>query len=198
MSDLALDRQLPVGSTGRISVGWWGVICVIATEASLFAYLLFAYFYFALQLDGNWTPVQPPPFLFSLPAVIVLILSSVAAWWAERGARRGLRIHQLGGLALAALLGIVFVVLQLVDWSSETFTLKSGEYGSVFFTITGLHLAHLVFGVLALLLILVWSALGYFDPRRHVPVLVGVAYWHFVVAVGVVLFLALYVAPHLW
>ncbi len=183
---------------GRISVGWWGVICVIATEASLFAYFLFAYFYFALQLGGNWTPLQPPGFLFSLPGVIALILSSLAAWWAERGARRGLRIDQLGGLALAALLGIVFLVLQLLDWGRETFTLKSSEYGSVFFTITGLHLAHLVVGVLALLLILVWSALGYFDARRHVPVLIGVAYWHFVVVVGVVLFLALYVAPNVW
>ena len=31
---------LPVGAKGKDSVGWWGMLCLIATESSLFAYLL--------------------------------------------------------------------------------------------------------------------------------------------------------------
>jgi cytochrome c oxidase subunit 3 len=198
MSDLALDRELPVGSAGRASVGWWGVICVIATEASLFAYLLFAYFYFAVQLDDAWSPHPPPLFLYTLPAVIALILSSGAAWWAQRGVRRGSRLHHLLGLAVAAALGIAFAVLQVVDWLAEPFTLQSSEFGSTFYTITGVHMAHLVVGILMLLLLLLWSALGYFNANRHAAVLIGLAYWHFVVVVGVVVFLCLYVVPRLW
>lgn len=198
MSDLALDRELPVGSAGRASVGWWGVICLIATESSLFAYLLFAYFYFAVQLDDAWSPHPPPVFLYTLPGVIALVLSSISAWWAEHSVRRGLRLQQLAGLAVAAVLGIVFAVLQVVDWLAEPFTLQSSEFGSTFYTITGLHMAHVVVGILMLLLLLLWSALGYFNASRHAAVLIGLAYWHFVVVVAVVVFLCLYVVPHLW
>lgn len=198
MSDLALDHELPVGSAGRASVGWWGVICVIATEGSLFAYLLFAYFYFAVQLDGDWSPHPAPMLLYTLPGVIALILSSGSAWWAERSARRGLRLQQLAGLAVTAALGIAFAVLQVVDWLAEAFTLQSSEFGSNFYTITGLHMAHAVFGILMLLLLLLWSALGYFNANRHAAVMIGLAYWHFVVLVAVVVFLCLYAVPNLW
>jgi heme/copper-type cytochrome/quinol oxidase subunit 3 len=48
MSDMALRTQtLPIGSFGRRASGWFGVWCLIATEAALFAYLIFSYFYLA-------------------------------------------------------------------------------------------------------------------------------------------------------
>lgn len=197
MSDLSFEeRPLPVGGVGRIGVGWWGLLCLIATEASLFAYLLFSYFYYAVQLDGGWMP-EMPSFEFSLPAVIVLILSSVAARWGARAIAQGARGPCLLGFLLAFLLGIAFIVLQSLEWGSKSFTLQSGEYGSIFFTVTGWHLAHLVAGVIGLVLVLIWSALGYFDARRNAPVLIAAGYWHFVVVVGVVVFLALYVTPYL-
>ena len=41
---ISLDKPLPVGSAGKRSGGWWGVVSLIVTEGSLFAYLLFTYF----------------------------------------------------------------------------------------------------------------------------------------------------------
>ncbi len=198
MSDLALDRQpLPVGAVRRRGSGWWGVVCLIATEAALFAYVLFSYFYYAVQIADGWIPASPS-FSFSLPAVVVLIVSGAAVWWGERASLRGARLHTALGFLVGLILGLGFIALQLLDWSSKPFTLRSNEYGSIFFTTTGLHLAHLVAGTVALLLILIWSALGYFDARRNTPVLIVAAYWYFVVAVGVAVFLAFYVLPHLW
>ncbi|MGH7105019.1 MAG: cytochrome c oxidase subunit 3 [Acetobacteraceae bacterium] len=198
MSDAAVgQRPLAIGPVGRSSLGWWGLLCFIVTEASLFAYLFFAYFYFAVQLGDNWLPAGPPSFRFSLPAVIVLIISGVAAWWAERGVRRGVRRDLLLGLLIAFLLGLAFIALQLLEWRSKSFTLHSSEYGSVFFIITAFHLAHLAAGELALLVLLAWSGFGYFDIRRTAPVLIGTAYWYFVVVVGIVMFMILYVTPYL-
>ena len=198
MSDLALHRELPVGPAGRASVGWWGLICIIATESALFAYLLFAYFYFAVQLDGDWSPHPPPMIVYTLPGVIVLILSGGSAWWAERSARNSLWIQLVAALAVTALLGIAFAALQVVDWLAEPFSLQSSEFGSNFYTITGLHMAHEVVGIFTVLMLLLWSALGYFDAKRHAPVLIGVAYWYFLVVVGVIVFLCLYAVPRLW
>ena len=46
---LTLDTPLPVGSAGRHASGWWGLMAMIVTEACLFGYLLFAYFYLEVQ-----------------------------------------------------------------------------------------------------------------------------------------------------
>jgi cytochrome c oxidase subunit 3 len=192
------QHPLPVGGVGRIGVGWWGLVCFIATEAALFGYLLFDYCYYAIQLEPGWMPERHPSLDFALPNTIIAILSSLAAWWGERGIRRGARGQLLAGFALAFLLGLAFLLLEGMDWATKPFTLSSSLYGSLYFTITGLHVAHLILGLVALLAILFWAALGYFDARRNTPVLIGAAYWHFVNLVWLVFFVALYLAPRLW
>ena len=61
MSEAAWNgRSLPVAAEGRNSVGWWGMLCLIATESSLFAYLLFSYYYTAAQRGPAWLPNAHP------------------------------------------------------------------------------------------------------------------------------------------
>lgn len=198
VSDAALGAPLlPVGAVGRRGVGWWGLLCVLATEGALFTYLLFSYYYFAIQLPHSWIPVQPS-FRLSGPDTAILLLSSVAAWWGERGVRRGARGQLLAGIAAAFLLGVAFLVIQYFEWQAKPFTFRTGPYGSLYFITTGFHMAHVAVGVIFLLLLVAWSALGYFDTRRNAPVLIGVAYWHFVDAVWLAVFTTFYVTPYLW
>ncbi|MBV8908141.1 MAG: hypothetical protein JOZ20_04000, partial [Sphingomonas sp.] len=50
MSEIALEnRPLPTGSIGKLANGYWGIICFILTEAALFIYLQFSYYYHAVQ-----------------------------------------------------------------------------------------------------------------------------------------------------
>ena len=51
---------LPVGSCGERAGGWWGVITLVVTEAGLFGYLLFAYFYLQSQSAASWPPEGMP------------------------------------------------------------------------------------------------------------------------------------------
>lgn len=191
------ERSLPVGALERNSVGWWGMLCLIATEGSLFAYLLFTYAYFAVRFGADWLPEPHPPLRLSLPNTVILLLSSVAVWWAERGVKRGRRGDHLVGLAVGIALGLVFLTVQAFEWKAKTFSLTSGSYGSIYFTITGLHMAHVVVGLVILAVVFAWSAAGYFTPRRHTPVLISSAYWHFVDAVWLAVFTTFYVTPYL-
>ncbi len=198
MSEGALERpRVPVGSIRRRGTGWWGVLTLILTEASLFVYLLFSYYYFAVQSSGGFLPDKPPSIALSLPNTAILLLSSVAVWWADKGVRRGKQGQLVIGLAIALLLGIAFVAIQLIEWNSQTFTLRSSPYGSLFYTITGFHMAHVIVGLLVLATLLVWSALGYFSGRRSAPILIGGAYWHFVDAVWLAVFFTFYITPYL-
>ncbi len=190
-------RALPVGSIGYHAAGWWGILGGILTEAALFAYLLFSYYYVTVQPhSGPWPPVMPS-FKLALPNTIILLLSSVAVWFAEYGTKRGTRLTQLLGMGLAIVLGIIFVVVQFFEWRNKPFSLSSGPYASLYFTITGFHMAHVVVGLLILLALLLWSFRGYFGPIRHSPISIGAIYWHFVDVVWLAVFFTFYITPYL-
>ena len=190
------DAPLPVGARGKNSVGWWGMLCLISTEASLFAYLLFSYGFVAVQRGSAWSPEPHPALRLALPNTVILLLSSVAVWWGEEGAKRGKRGQQLGGLGVGILLGVVFLVVQGFECRAKSYGLSSGSYGSLYFTVTGFHMAHVIAGVLMLVAVFLWSAAGYFNPRRHAPVSIAAIYWHFVDAVWLAVFFTYYVSPH--
>lgn len=192
---MALRRELPVGSIGRLSNGWWGMWCVLATEGALFAYLLFSYFYIGSQAHAPWPDGGPPPLRLAGPGTLILLAASATVWWGERGIMRG-RPGQLRlGLAATLVLGAVFLAMQWKEWQGKPFGLAHDAYSSLFFTITGFHMAHVVVGLLMLAALLLWSLMGYFDARRHSALSIGAVYWHFVTAVWLAVFGALYLAP---
>jgi cytochrome c oxidase subunit III len=197
MADATLPMPLPVGSPGRKSSGWYGMMALIVTEASLFLYLLFSYYYFALWGQGNLLPAEAPKFELSGPDTVVLLLSSVTVWWGERGVRNGSQRQLLLGLVATIGLGAIFVGVQLVEWAEKPFHFNQTAYSALYFTITGFHMAHVVVGLIVLSVLLVWSLLGYFDRKRNAPIAIGGIYWHFVDAVWLAVFFTLYVTPYL-
>lgn len=190
-------EALPVGSKGRLSSGWWGMLVVIATEAALFAYLLFSYFYVAAQTRGAWPPGGAPRLDLAIPGTVLLMAGSVTMWWGEKGIRAGRQRQLLLGLIASVLLAIAFVVVEGIEWAHKDFTPASHAYGSLYFTVTGFHLAHVLVGVVMLVTLSVWATLGHFGRQRHSTVSIGVMYWHFVTAVWVAVFLTFYVSPYL-
>jgi cytochrome c oxidase subunit III len=195
MSDAALEK-LPVGSVGHKSFGWWGMMTVIMTEASLFAYLLFAYYYYVVQYGRAWIP-ELPSLQLAAPNTAILLISSVFVWWAERSAARNRRGWQALGLAIGILLGCAFLTIQIVEWLDKRFTVSSTSYGASYFITTGFHMAHVVVGVLMLAAVLLWSLLGYFDAKRHAPLSIAAVYWHFVDLVWLTIFFTFYLTPYI-
>lgn len=198
MSDRSAERlPLPVGSIEGHDTGTWGMWTLIATEAALFAYLLFGYYYFAAQFGHAWLPSKLPEFRLALPNTVILLASSAAAWWGERGVKRNSTLQLAAGLGIALLLGLIFLGIQLFEWRSKDFAPWTSSYGSFYFITTGFHMAHVAAGLLMLLGVLVWGLLGYFDARRHTPVSIAAVYWHFVDAVWLAVFFTYYVTPRL-
>lgn len=198
MTDTTLYQQpLPVGSVGRRSSGWWGMLTLVVTEASLFAYLLFSYFYLASQAHGTWLPTATPSLKLALPNTIILIASSFVLWWGERGIRQGQRARLLIATSVTLVMGIIFAILQVKEWHNKSFSISDHAYGSLYYTITGFHMAHVLGGLLILAALLLWTALGHFDERRHSAVSIGAIYWHFVDVVWLAVFSTFYLYPYL-
>ena len=194
---LSIQRPLPIIGHRWEASGWWGMSLVILTEGALFAYLFFSYFYLASQATGAWPPHGPPKLVNASINTALLLSSSVAAWWAERGIIRGRRFQLTIGLIGALVLGVVFITIQAREWAAQPFTFSSDTYGSLYFLITGFHGAHVIVGLLVLATLAFWNAMGYFHRERHLAVSVGVVYWHFVDLIWLAVFSTLYLSPHL-
>jgi heme/copper-type cytochrome/quinol oxidase subunit 3 len=177
--------------------GSWGIACLIATEASLFGYLLFSYLYLGSIARGPWPPSGPPELRLVLPNTILLLLSSGSMYWAESGIKRGFAGRLRAGVVLTLLMGTGFMIVQGIEYTKLPFTPQSNAYGSLFYTITGFHGAHVIVGLVMLAVIAVRAFLGHFDSRRHEAVTNVSWYWHFVDAVWLAVFTTLYLAPNL-
>jgi heme/copper-type cytochrome/quinol oxidase subunit 3 len=194
---VALTSKLPVGAIDTRASGWWAMIFVVFTEASLFAYLLFSYYYLAVQphMPGTFPEGGTPDLTLALPNTAVLLLSSVAVGWAQFSIEHNQKWRLVLGLGLAALLGIVFLVVQYFEWAAKSFILASTSYSSLYFVVTGFHMAHVVVGVIMLIALTCWSAMGYFNRFRYAHIHIGALYWHFVDAVWLAVFFTFYITP---
>ena len=188
---------LPVAPQGARASGWYGLVFLVPTEAALFVYLLFSYFFLASQAPGPWPPSGAPPILSSAINTGILLASSLTAWWGQRGIEKGSTRQLAAGLALSLVLGTVFAGVQVHEWMHKPFNSATDAYGSLFFTITGVHIAHVVVGLFILACLIVWTMLGRFSAPRHLHVTVGVLYWHFVDAVWLVVFTTFFLTPRL-
>lgn len=199
MADVFPNRPvLAVGSTGRYASGLWGAVFLLLSESTIFAYLFFSYFYFSSQpQNGPWPPDGPPNWFYPGLQTAVVLLGCLSAWWSDRSARRGASGGMLGGLAATLILAIGFTVLQLLDWADKSFGFATDAYSSFYYVIGGFHLAHVVVGVVILAVVLLWSALGYFGPRRHVPVTVAAYYWYFVAIIWLGVLFTLDITPYM-
>jgi heme/copper-type cytochrome/quinol oxidase subunit 3 len=192
------ETPIPARSASN---GWWGMVLLIATEATLFAVLLASYFYVRFKTSGGWPPdgIGDPRLLRAAVMTVLLAASSLFVHAAEAGIRRGSQRALVGGLAVGFLLGLAFLGLQIweTDVVAKEFTPRTDAYGSFFFTITGAHSAHLVAGLLLVAWIQVRGWLGAYSPRRHLGVQMAAVYWHFVVAVQLAIFATLYLSPRI-
>jgi len=115
----------------------------------------------------------------------ILVTSSLTVLLAVKAAKADDRQGAFRWTMITAGGGILFTILHVREWMSligegaRLFQNPWGSpmFGAAFFSITGLHMAHVVGGVVALIVI----GLGYRAGRyaeRHVEI--WALYWHFV------------------
>ncbi len=188
--------ELPVGPTGSHNIGWWGMACVVITEAAFFGYLLFSYFYLASMSTNPW-PATSPQLVLPVINTLILVSSSVCVWLGTRAIKRDRRSGLSRWLGAGIALGVTFIVLQGVEYGREKLSMTHDAFGSLFYTITGFHGAHVIVGLVILTVVLVRSARGHFSAARRNAVENAALYWHFVDAVWLAVFTTLYLTPYL-
>lgn len=178
--------------------GTWGMLLFIVTEAALFLMLFFSYYYLAHASRGPWPP-EPPKLMLALVMLLVLLSSSAVLHLGERAEQNGRTGTARALVGATILMGIGFLVLQTLEYRDhlKTLTPTTDAYGSIFYTITSFHAAHLLLGLCMLLYVLVLPQIGPGQKPPHRSLHNASLYWHFVDLVWVLIVALLYVAPNI-
>lgn len=130
----------------------------------------------------------------------VLLISSFFANRAEVSMELGDRRQSMFCLAATIFLGMVFLVGVLgVEWRIAPFGPADGVQGAIFYTMTGFHAFHVLTGVIFLSIVLRNLVRNRYSAEKHWAVEASVVYWHFIDAVWIFFYPALYLIgtiPH--
>jgi cytochrome c oxidase subunit 3 len=184
--------DLPVDQSRGITAVWF----TIATETTLFACMFGAYYYLGNNKD-RWAIEKAPHLAYPLVLLVILLASSLVLHWGERQVERERMRAGRAAVWITVAMGVLFLYLQtreyIADW--KTITPDTDSYGSILYTLTSLHAAHVIVGVLLLAFLGVLPRYGKTRRSPHQPYQVVSRYWHFVDAMWVLIVTLLFVIP---
>jgi cytochrome c oxidase subunit 3 len=184
-------RASPSERTSRI-----GMIVFVAGWTMMFGAWLTTYLFYR-QAAPAWPPPGLPVIDRTLPSIAtaVLVCSSVTLHLGLH-AIRAARPEALRRLLLVTLvLAIGFLCLQVSSWTQmirRGLSPTGSIYATCFFGLTGFHALHVGVGIVGLASLWPRAARGAFSAREHLAVRNWTLYWHFVDAVWIVFFAAVY------
>ncbi len=191
---------------------WFGIVSI----TMLFAGLTSAYL--VRQGEGKWADFALPN-LFKISSIII-VLSSLTMQWSLSSIRKNNPANFKTGLLLTFLLGLGFVVSQFFAWtelyhngivftgrisdiksefqyipSGKETAVEAGDAGNVagsfLYVLTGLHIAHLLAGIIALIIVFSRAMIGKYSVINYNGVRLCTIYWHFLGGLWLYLFLFL-------
>ena len=136
---------------GSRPAAFWGMLILIASEATLFGCMVGTYFYFRFHTVA-WPPDGIPKPELATPIVLtaVLALTSVPLWFASRAGGAG----RLGPTRLAILVAMLvqagYLAYEIHDYRDQlqTFEVTRNAYSSIYYTMIGADHAHVLVGLL--------------------------------------------------
>lgn len=177
------------------SKGRTAMFCLIVVESTIFTIFVVAYVYNIGRSLYGPTPKQ----VLEVPIFnsICLLSSSLTIWLAEHAIERG-KIKGFGlWWAITFVLGAIFLFGTGVEWHKliykDGLTISTNLFGTTFYSLVGLHATHVVIGLTALMIVLLFTITGNARKEHAERIQVLALYWHFVDAVWVVVFTVVYI-----
>jgi cytochrome c oxidase subunit 3 len=179
--------------SSRVEAGMLGMFLFIASEIMLFGSFFTAYFFVRVAARTPWpTPPFHLPVFVALVNTCILVTSSFTIHWATQSIKRGNRAGLQAGLVLTFLMGLTFLLTQMIEYARVGFAPHDGAFGTIFYCLTGLHGAHVFVGLSILFFMTVRAFRGHFSAESHHGVEIGGIYWHFVDVMWIVVYATVY------
>ena len=176
----------PVIPTQKILL-WIGLAGIIMFFAALMSG------YIVRQAEGNWLVFEIPS-MFYVSSVVILI-SSLTLELAKKSIKKDDFIKTYQFLSYTLILGLLFVICQFLGWNqliANNIHFSGGNPSeSFFYAMSGLHLAHLGFGVISLMVTTFKAKKNRYSAKNHLGISLCAIYWHFLDFLWLILFVFL-------
>ena len=151
--------------------------------------------YIVRRADGNWLNFELP-FAFYI-STILIVSSSITLIFAKQFLKRDKIKLAFTLILVTFLLGLGFLGFQflgwktLVDMSIYFAGTESNASGSFFYAITGMHILHLLGGLIALFIVLVQTGRSKYSSENMLGFELSAIFWHFLDLLWLYLFIFL-------
>ena len=162
----------------------------LVTVVMIFAALTSAYI--VRQAEGNWLEYELPEIFWITSGIVVL--SSVFLHWAYLSAKKDNLLNLRIGMVMTVILGIAFLVGQWYSWVAlvdRDVFFVGNPAGSFLYVFTGLHAAHLISGVIFLIIVLISTFRLKVHSQAMNTMEMATTYWHFLGGLWIYLFMFL-------
>jgi cytochrome c oxidase subunit 3 len=184
----------PAHQSSRVHAPTLGMLLFIMSEVMIFGAFFTAYFFIRVVTKDPW-PAHGTVFPEGPTGVNtgILLASSLTIHWALVSVKKGNRFGLKAGMVATFLLGLTFLTLQVNEYVHLGFAPHDSAQATIFYSLTGLHGAHVVVGLCALLMVTIRAFRGHYTAEEHAGMEVPGIYWHFVDIMWVIVYTAVYV-----
>jgi cytochrome c oxidase subunit 3 len=182
--------------SSRVEPALLGMMLFIVSEVMVFGAFFTAYFFIRVVAEGHtWFPIDGKDLPVAVAGVntAILVSSSLTLHWAQTSIKNGNRFGLQAGMSATFLLGLTFLFIQINEYVHIGFAPQDHAQATVFFSLTGLHGAHVTIGLILLGMVTIRSFKGHFSPEEHHGVEIPGIYWHFVDVMWIVVYTTIYV-----
>lgn len=183
---------LPSHGFSHRSPMWWGTLGMMAIEGTVFVLVIVCYFYLRSHSDVWPMGVKPPQLLWGTINLVIMLASAVPNQLAKNAGER----YDLNGvrlwLGVTVVFGLALIVVRVFEFHGLNVRWDSSAYGSVVWTLLGLHTMHLVTDWADSLVLQVLFFTGPLEDRRYVDISENSLYWYFVVLAWIPIYLVIY------
>jgi cytochrome c oxidase subunit III len=196
MTRTAVDvSQLPTFAFGQRSILWWATLGMCLIEGTAFVVMGAAYIFLKWRVP-DWPPGVAPPELGWATATTVLTLVSILPNELTKRAAEKLDLAKVRlWIVVTALFGTAVCITRALEFTVLNCWWDTNAYGSIVWTLLGIHTAHLVTDLLDTIVLTVMLFTGPLDANRFVDVSENAFYWYFVVFTWMPIYALLYIAP---
>jgi len=172
-----------------------GVIVFLCAEGMIFFGMFAAYLIYRAMAPA-WPPEGTPERELLLPGINTLIL--ISSSFVIHNADTAIKKNDVKGLRnwlfVTVVMGVIFLVGQVYEYSNLEFGLTTNLYASSFYVLTAFHGLHVTLGVLLMIGVL-WRSRkqSHYSSEHHFGIEATEIYWHFVDVIWIVLFVLLYI-----
>ena len=186
----------PANRSSRVEPALLGMLLFIISEVMVFGAFFTAYFFIRIVAEGHtWFPIDGKDLPVAVAGVntAILVSSSLTLHWAQTSIKNGNRFGLQAGMAATFLLGLTFLFIQINEYVHIGFAPQDNAQATVFFSLTGLHGAHVTIGLILLGMVTVRAYRGHFSAENHQGLEIPGIYWHFVDVMWIVVYTTVYV-----